>query len=372
MPGCSRRSSRLRSPCRRRDRRGGTRGDASPRRRRGRRRRRSPAASRPLRSARASTCAAFTVHAESASSGASPICVAASEQTSGRLSQKALPGLKSVASATAAPASTSARAGGIGRLRKSALAGRSTPVTSLAASAAIPLAPVASRWSTDRAPSSIASGIAPDSVNWSPCRRSASPASRHAVRYRRAWSASNAPRSRKTSAASASFAASGSTSPSRKSRYASAPASANSGGTVCAPSHVGMPPASLNARSCASSVSRSSPYPDFASNVVVPARSIQPTCSASAAARPVSPAARVARTVERMPPPRAWSSSYDAPPRAARTPPRGRRRSTRACGSRRGRGSPTARGRRPPRRRRSGRRSPMRPIAVILPSSQST
>ena len=28
---------------------------------------------------------------------------------------------------------------------------------------------------------------------------------------------------------------------------------------------------------------------------------------------PASPAARVARTVERMPPPRAWSSSYDAP-----------------------------------------------------------
>ena len=74
------------------------------------------------------------------------------------------------------------------------------------------------------------------------------------------------------------------------------------------------PPASLIARSCASSVSRSSPYPDFASNVVVPARSIQPTCSASAAASTDSPAARVARTVERIPPPRACSSSYVAPP----------------------------------------------------------
>ena len=63
-----------------------------------------------------------------------PSCVQASEQTSGRLSQNALPGLKSVASATAAPASTSARAGGIGRPRKSALAGSRTPVTSLAAS----------------------------------------------------------------------------------------------------------------------------------------------------------------------------------------------------------------------------------------------
>ena len=87
-----------------------------------------------------------------------------------------LPGLKSVASATAAPASASARPGGIGRPRKSALAGRSTPTTSLAASSRTPAAPVASRWSTDRAPSSIASGIAPLSVNWSPCSRSSRPA----------------------------------------------------------------------------------------------------------------------------------------------------------------------------------------------------
>ena len=43
------------------------------------------------------------MQAASASSGASPSCVAASEHTSGRLSQNALPGLKSVASATAAP-----------------------------------------------------------------------------------------------------------------------------------------------------------------------------------------------------------------------------------------------------------------------------
>ena len=61
--------------------------------------------------ARPSTWAAFTVQAASASAGLSFSWVAASEQTSGRLSQKALPGLKSVASAIAAPASTSARAG---------------------------------------------------------------------------------------------------------------------------------------------------------------------------------------------------------------------------------------------------------------------
>ena len=45
------------------------------------------------------------------------------------------------------------------------------------ASAATPSGPVASRWSTERAPSSIASGIAPASVNWSPWRRRARPGS---------------------------------------------------------------------------------------------------------------------------------------------------------------------------------------------------
>ncbi len=89
---------------------------------------------RPRSWASPRTCAAFTVIAASASSGARWSCVQASEQTSGRLVVNALPGLKSVASAIAAPASTSARAGGIGRSRNSALAGSSTPVTSLAAS----------------------------------------------------------------------------------------------------------------------------------------------------------------------------------------------------------------------------------------------
>ena len=55
----------------------------------------------------------------------------ASEQTTGRLSQNALPGLKSVARAIAAPASTMRLACGIGRSRKSALAGSKTPTTSL-------------------------------------------------------------------------------------------------------------------------------------------------------------------------------------------------------------------------------------------------
>ena len=125
------------SRCARRRRRSGRRGAASRPRRAGR----DPLAD-PARSGRGRcrprTCAALTVQAASASAGLSPSCVQASVQTTGRLSQYALPGLKSVASATAAPASTSARAGGIGRPRKSAATGSSTPTTSLAARAATP------------------------------------------------------------------------------------------------------------------------------------------------------------------------------------------------------------------------------------------
>ena len=87
----------------------------------------------------------MTVHAASASPGERRSWVAASAQTSGRLSQNELPGLKSVASATAAPASTRARAGGIGRPRTRALAGSSDRDDALAARAATPSAPVASR-----------------------------------------------------------------------------------------------------------------------------------------------------------------------------------------------------------------------------------
>ena len=94
MPGRSRRSARHGRPCARPGRPGGTRGAASRPRRRARGRRRSPAraALSVLRGER--TCAAFTVHAASASSGARPSCVQASEQTSGRLSQNALPGVE--------------------------------------------------------------------------------------------------------------------------------------------------------------------------------------------------------------------------------------------------------------------------------------
>ena len=73
----------------------------------------SPA--RCVRSGRASraTWAALTVTAVEPRAGASWSWVQASEQTSGRLVVKELPGLKSVASAIAAPAATRSRAGGL-------------------------------------------------------------------------------------------------------------------------------------------------------------------------------------------------------------------------------------------------------------------
>ena len=175
-PACDHRVARRR-------RRGGRRDAASRRPRRGRRRRRSPAQAGPSGPRARGRAPRSRCTPTSASSGASDSCVAASEQTSGRLSQNALPGLKSVASATAAPASTSARAGGIGRPEEErARRQQHTGHVARARARRRPPRPVASRWSTDRAPSSIASGIAPDSVNWSPCSRSARPASRHAVR----------------------------------------------------------------------------------------------------------------------------------------------------------------------------------------------
>src|SRR4029078_1349471 len=65
---------------------------------------RRPTAIRP-RSWKPRTCAALTVDAARPSSGAGPSWVHARVQTTGRLSQNALPGLKSVASAITAPAS---------------------------------------------------------------------------------------------------------------------------------------------------------------------------------------------------------------------------------------------------------------------------
>ena len=105
-----------------------------------------------------------------------PSSVQARLITIGSESQNALPGLKSVRRARRSRRHRSGRASaassGAGRARRPAA---STPATSLSASWATPCGPVASRWSTERAPSSIASGIAPDSLNWSPWSRSARP-----------------------------------------------------------------------------------------------------------------------------------------------------------------------------------------------------
>ena len=66
-------------------------------------------------------------------------------------------------------------------------------------------------------------------------------------------------------------------------------------------------------RSCFISCSGSRPYPLFASQVVTPIRSISARASAAFCASCSSVAARVARTVERMPPPWARISRYGTP-----------------------------------------------------------
>ena len=191
-------------------------------------------ARRPLRSARASTCAALTVQAESASPGERRSCVHASEQTSGRLSQNALPGLKSVASATAAPASTSARARhrpaeeerACGQQDADDVARASAPRRLARGLEVVDRARAELDRERDRA--GLRELVA--------MQRSARPRRGSAEVAARLVGVEGT-RSRKTSAASASRAAPGSTSPSANSRYASA--SSNSGGTAWAPSQVG-------------------------------------------------------------------------------------------------------------------------------------
>src|SRR5215213_8491674 len=155
------------------------------------------------------------------------------------------------------------QAGGRGRSRNSPQAGSRTAATSLLARRCAPSSPVFSRWSTLRAPSSMARGIAPRSENWSACSLRARPWLAQASRYLFASGTSKEPRSRKMSAARASGVASGRTAWITKSTYSAAPE--NSGGTVCAPRKVGWtstgwPSAAHRmARRDFSSVSRSRP-----------------------------------------------------------------------------------------------------------------
>ena len=120
-----------------------------------------------------------------------------------------------------------------------------------------PVPPVASRWSTDRAPSSTASGIAPLSVNWSPCSRKRE--TRLTTRLE------VAPRLRGVERAALEEDVGGVGDGRRLRQHLGerevevGVGVACSGGTACAPSQVGEPPAARTARSDASSVSRSRP-----------------------------------------------------------------------------------------------------------------
>ena len=179
--------------------------------------------------------------------------------------------------------------------------------------------PVASRWSTERAPSSIASGIAPrlgELVAVQAQREAGCPAGLEV-----------APRLRRVERSALEEDVGGLGEP-RCLREHLREHEVEVGVRIVELGRHGVraeprrhAPAARIARSDASSVSRSRPYPDFPSNGRRPVpRASSRGARARRRARPSSPAARVARTVERIPPPAAWSSSYVAPRRAGRTP----------------------------------------------------
>ena len=169
-------------PCARPGRRGGRRDAASRARRGARRRRRAPAPGDPLRSSRPRTCAAFTVQAVSASSGGQPELRAGEGADEREALAEGAPGVEvggedhdraCVGERAARRHRPSEEERGDGQQHRGDVA-RPQGGDAFAA--------VASRWSTERAPSSTARPTAPISLSWSPWRRSASPWARHASR----------------------------------------------------------------------------------------------------------------------------------------------------------------------------------------------
>ena len=350
-----------------RRRRGGTRGAASRRPRRARRRRRSPARAalsgrRGRARARRSPCTPRAPPRARAG-----ICVAASEQTSGRLSQNALPGVE-VRRERDRGARVDERA-----------AGRHRPVQEERARRAGARRRRRSRRARD--------AVRPGRLEVVDRPRAELDRERDRARLRELVAVeserepgvaarrrgSDAPARRRTRRARGrrppprrSAPPPGGPRARRKSTYASAPSSANSGGTACAPSQVGTPPAVADRAELRELRLAVEPVARLRLERRRPgAQHPARRARASAAARPVL-AGRARRAHRRQDP---AARARAAPrtthrPRGARTPRRGRRRSTRACGSRRGPGSPRARGRRAPRRRRRARASSrIRPTA---------
>ncbi len=285
----------------------------------------------------------------------------------------ALPGLKSVASATAAPASTSARAGRhrpIEKERARRQQARRRRRSRRARARLRRLWPRGGRPSA-RA-SSTASGIAPHSVNWSPCRRSASPASRHALEVaarlrgvegaaleedvgclgdRRRLGQDLAEREVEVGVGVGELGRHR-VRPEIRRRAARLTDRAQ-GGELRLPVEAvaGLP------------LPRRRP-------VLEHPRGVAPNSGAQAVLAERHASRGRSRGSRR---PRRAAPRSPRLPRGARTPRRGRRPTPDACGSRRGPGSRRARARRaPPPRRRSPRRSRMRPTASMRSPSQRT
>ena len=143
------------------------------------------------------------------------------------------------------------------------------------ASAAISSSPIRSRWSADAAESSAARRAPPERASSSACMRIPMPAALAAVRMRRDCATVKTPLSQNTSQNFASPAAAGTISETIVSTHSSG-RSRSSGGNSCAASRVGTirgrssPFAAASSRSARSSSETVSPYPVFASTVVVP------------------------------------------------------------------------------------------------------
>jgi hypothetical protein len=203
-----------------------------------------------------------------------------------------------------APASTSARAGGIGRSRKRALAGSRTPTTSLAASARAGLArrlEVVDRpgaeLDRERDRSELVELIAVQPQRETRVTTGLEVAAR--------LSTVNAPSSTNTSAASASAR------PRARPRQHEVEVSVRvlelrRHSVRAEPRRHAAGAERAQRRELGLAVE---PVSRLASKVVVPACSIQPRCCSTAARSSLSSPSRVARTVERIPPPAACSSS---------------------------------------------------------------
>ena len=159
------------------------------------------------------------------------------------------------------------------------------------------------RWSAEAAPNSAASLAPGPGPSWLACTRGISPAAFPAFSTAAASSRPNAPFSQNTSTHRLCGAQAASIGPQTRSTYP-AVSFAYSAGTTCAPRYVTSRVNAAARATLRASSATVSPYPDLHSNVVVPCRAISAVSDRRLAPSASSLAARVAATVDRIPP--AW------------------------------------------------------------------